>query len=115
MSFVPFNWQDALNLDSLLSEDERMVYDTARQFCQKELMPNIIEANRHEHFDTNIMRQMGELGLLGMTIDGYGCAGMSHVAYGLVARAVESVDSGYRSAMSVQSSLVMHPIYTNRT
>lgn len=115
MSFVPFNWQDALNLDSLLSEDERMVYDTARQFCQKELMPNIIEANRHEHFDTNIMRQMGELGLLGMTIDGYGCAGMSHVAYGLVARAVESVDSGYRSAMSVQSSLVMHPIYAYGT
>lgn len=115
MSFVPFNWQDALNLNSLLSEDERMVYDTARQFCQKELMPNIIEANRHEHFDTNIMRQMGELGLLGMTIDGYGCAGMSHVAYGLVARAVESVDSGYRSAMSVQSSLVMHPIYAYGT
>ncbi|MDO4440795.1 MAG: acyl-CoA dehydrogenase [Moraxella sp.] len=115
MSFVPFDWQDALNLNSLLTEDERMVYDTAYQFCQKELMPNIIEANRHEHFDTNIMRQMGELGLLGMTIDGYGCAGMSHVAYGLVARAVESVDSGYRSAMSVQSSLVMHPIYAYGT
>lgn len=115
MSLIPFNWQDALNLDSLLSEDERMVYDTARQFCQKELMPNIIEANRHEHFDTNIMRQMGELGLLGMTIDGYGCAGMSHVAYGLVARAVKGVDSGYRSAMSVQSSLVMHPIYAYGT
>lgn len=115
MSFTPFNWQDALNLDSLLSEDERMVYDTACQFCQKELMPSIIEANRHEYFDTNIMRQMGDLGLLGMTIDGYGCAGMSHVAYGLVARAVESVDSGYRSAMSVQSSLVMHPIYTYGT
>lgn len=115
MSFVPFDWQDALNLNSLLTEDERMVYDTAHQFCQKELMSNIIEANRHEYFDTNIMRQMGELGLLGMTIDGYGCAGMSHVAYGLVARAVESVDSGYRSAMSVQSSLVMHPIYAYGT
>ncbi len=115
MSFVTFNWQDALNLDSLLTEDERIVYDTASQFCQKSLMPNIINANRHEHFDTNIMRQMGELGLLGMTIDGYGCAGMSHVAYGLVARAVERVDSGYRSAMSVQSSLVMHPIYAYGT
>ncbi len=115
MSFASFNWQDALNLDRLLTEDERMVYDTASQFCQKSLMPNIIEANRHEHFDTNIMRQMGELGLLGMTIDGYGCAGMSHVAYGLVARAVERVDSGYRSAMSVQSSLVMHPIYAYGT
>ena len=115
MSFVPFDWQDALNLNSLLSDDERMVYDTAKDFCQKELMPNIINANRHEHFDPAIMRQMGELGLLGMTIDGYGCAGMSHVAYGLVARAVESVDSGYRSVMSVQSSLVMHPIYTYGT
>lgn len=115
MSFVPFDWQDALNLNSLLSDDERMVYDTAKDFCQKELMPNIINANRHEHFDPAIMRQMGELGLLGMTIDGYGCAGMSHVAYGLVARAVESVDSGYRSAMSVQSSLVMHPIYSYGT
>lgn len=115
MSFVPFDWQDALNLNNLLSDDERMVYDTAKDFCQKELMPNIINANRHEHFDPAIMRQMGELGLLGMTIDGYGCAGMSHVAYGLVARAVESVDSGYRSAMSVQSSLVMHPIYTYGT
>lgn len=115
MSFAPFDWQDALNLNSLLSDDERMVYDTAKDFCQKELMPNIINANRHEYFDPAIMRQMGELGLLGMTIDGYGCAGMSHVAYGLVARAVESVDSGYRSAMSVQSSLVMHPIYSYGT
>ena len=115
MSFVPFDWQDALNLNTLLTDDERMVYDTATDFCQKELMPNIINANRNEHFDPAIMRQMGELGLLGMTIDGYGCAGMSHVAYGLVARAVEHVDSGYRSAMSVQSSLVMHPIYTYGT
>lgn len=110
MSFVSFDWQDALNLDGRLTEEERLVYDTARQFCQRDLMPNIVEANRHEYFDPKIMRQMGELGLLGITIDGYGCAGMSHVAYGLVARAVENVDSGYRSAMSVQSSLVMHPI-----
>lgn len=115
MSRPPFDWQDALLLDNLLTEEERMVYDTARSFCQKELMKNIIDANRNEHFDTNIMRQMGEMGLLGLTIEGYGCAGMSSVAYGLVARAVESVDSGYRSAMSVQSSLVMHPIYTYGT
>ena len=115
MSRPPFDWQDALLLDSLLTVDERMVYDTAKSFCQKELMKDIINANRHEHFDTSIMRKMGELGLLGLTIDGYGCAGMSSVAYGLVARAVESVDSGYRSAMSVQSSLVMHPIYTYGT
>ena len=115
MSRPPFDWQDALLLDSQLTLDERMVYDTAKNFCQKELMKGIINANRHEHFDTGIMRQMGELGLLGMTIEGYGCAGLSHVAYGLVARAVEAVDSGYRSAMSVQSSLVMHPIYSYGT
>ncbi|OAU99262.1 MULTISPECIES: acyl-CoA dehydrogenase [Moraxella] len=115
MSRPPFDWQDALLLDTQLTEEERMIYDTAKSFCQKQLMPNIIEANRHENFDTNIMRQMGELGLLGMTLEGYGCAGLSHVAYGLVARAVESVDSGYRSAMSVQSSLVMYPIYTYGT
>lgn len=78
-------------------------------------MPGILEANRHEHFDTELMKRMGELGLLGVTIDGYGCAGMSHVAYGLIARAVERVDSGYRSAMSVQSSLVMHPIWAYGT
>ncbi|MGO2623008.1 MAG: acyl-CoA dehydrogenase, partial [Psychrobacter sp.] len=98
-----------------LTEEERMVADSARQFFQKELMPNIISANRHEHFDRNIMRQMGEMGLLGMTIDGYGCAGLSSVAYGLVAKEIEAVDSGYRSAMSVQSSLVMHPIWAYGT
>lgn len=115
MTRAAFDWQDALLLDVQLTEEERMVYDTATDFCQRELMPNILMANRHETFDTHIMRQMGELGLLGMTIDGYGCAGMSSVAYGLVARAVEAVDSGYRSAMSVQSSLVMHPIYSYGT
>ena len=106
-----FDWQDALALEGQLSADERMIYDSAKQFCQRALMPRIIHANRHEHFDTQIMRQMGEMGLLGMTLHGYGCAGVSHVAYGLAARAVEAVDSGYRSAMSVQSSLVMYPIY----
>ena len=85
--------------------------DTARLYAQSKLMPRILEANRHEMFDAKIMREMGELGLLGPTISGYGCAGVSHVAYGLIAREIERVDSGYRSAMSVQSSLVMHPIH----
>ncbi len=115
MSRAPFNWEDALLLDTLLTDEERAVYHEAQKFCQNELMPNVLQANRHEHFDRNIMRQMGELGLLGVTIDGYGCAGLSSVAYGLIARAVENVDSGYRSAMSVQSSLVMHPIYSYGT
>lgn len=115
MSRAPFNWEDPLLLDQQLTEEERMVYRSARDFCQNELMPNILQANRNETFDRNIMRQMGELGLLGVTIDGYGCAGLSSVAYGLIARAVEQVDSGYRSAMSVQSSLVMHPIWAYGT
>lgn len=110
-----FNWQDPFLLSEQLTAEERLIYDTASNFCQKELMPNIKLANRNEHFDSNIMRQMGELGLLGMSLTGYGCAGMSHVAYGLVARAIESVDSGYRSAMSVQSSLVMFPIWAYGT
>lgn len=107
-----FDWEDPFLLDEQLTEEERMVRDTARTFAREKLLPGIIEANRHEKFDTAIMRQMGELGLLGPTIDGYGCANVSHVAYGLIAREIEWVDSGYRSAMSVQSSLVMHPIYT---
>jgi glutaryl-CoA dehydrogenase len=106
------NWQDALNLDGLLTDEERMVQQTAQKFARNRLLPGIIEANRHEKFDREIMRDMGAEGLLGSTIIGYGCAGVSHVAYGLVAREVEWVDSGYRSALSVQSSLVMHPIYT---
>lgn len=107
-----FNWQDPLSLDSLLSEDERMIRDTAHQYCQEKLMPRILEANRHEKFDVEIMKELGALGLLGATIpEKYGCAGVNYVVYGLVAREVERVDSGYRSAMSVQSSLVMHPIY----
>ena len=106
-----FDWEDPFLLRDQLTDEERMVSDSARQFFQKELMPGIVAANRNENFDRNIMRQMGEMGLLGVTIEGYGCAGLSHVAYGLLAREIEAVDSGYRSAMSVQSSLVMHPIY----
>jgi glutaryl-CoA dehydrogenase len=88
-----------------------MVRDSARAYAQDKLMPRVLEANRHEHFHREIMTEMGELGLLGPTIDGYGCAGVGYVSYGLIAREVERVDSGYRSAMSVQSSLVMHPIH----
>ena len=112
---APFNWEDPFLLQDQLTEEERMVFDSANDFFQNELMPGILEANRNEHFDVNIMRQLGEMGFLGVTIDGYGCAGMSSVAYGLIGRAIERVDSGYRSAMSVQSSLVMHPIYTYGT
>lgn len=104
-------WDDILLLEVFLTEEERMIRDGAHDFCQNELMPGILEANRHEKFDRNIMIQMGELGLLGPTIEGYGCAGVGYVSYGLIAREVERVDSGYRSAMSVQSSLVMYPIY----
>ncbi|HRJ65548.1 MAG TPA: acyl-CoA dehydrogenase [Alphaproteobacteria bacterium] len=106
-----FKWDDALLLDDQLSEEERMVRDMARDFAQDKLMPRILEANRHEIFHREIMNEMGALGLLGSTIDGYGCAGTNYVSYGLIAREVERVDSGYRSAMSVQSSLVMYPIY----
>ena len=97
-------------LDKQLSDEERMLRDTAHQFCQETLQPGILQANREGKFDPAIMRQFGEMGMLGSTIDGYGCAGLSYIGYGLIAREVERVDSGYRSAMSVQSSLVMHPI-----
>jgi glutaryl-CoA dehydrogenase len=110
-----FQWEDPLLLDDQLSEEERLIRDTARQYCQDKLMPRILEANRHERFDRAIMDELGELGFLGATIDGYGCAGVNYVSYGLVAREVERVDSGYRSAMSVQSSLVMHPIHAYGT
>ena len=106
-----FDWSDPLLLEAALTEEERMIRDTARDYAQSALMPRILEANRTEHFDTAIMREMGERGLLGSTIDGYGCAGAGYVSYGLIAREIERVDSGYRSAMSVQSSLVMHPIH----
>ena len=110
-----FNWEDPLDLESCLTEEERLVRDTARDYCQDKLMPRVLEANRHERFDREIMSEMGALGLLGSTIDGYGCPGVNYVCYGLVAREVERVDSGYRSAMSVQSSLAMHPIHAYGT
>ncbi|MCR9214906.1 MAG: acyl-CoA dehydrogenase [Proteobacteria bacterium] len=106
-----FNPEDPFLLDEQLTEEERLVRDTARDYCQDKLMGRVLEANRHESFDREIFTEMGELGLLGPTIDGYGCAGLGYVSYGLVAREVERVDSGYRSMMSVQSSLVMHPIH----
>ncbi|MDX1432126.1 MAG: acyl-CoA dehydrogenase, partial [Gammaproteobacteria bacterium] len=108
---VEFDWRDPLLIEELLDEDERLVRDTAREYCGEKLMPRILEAHRHEHFDPAILTEMGELGFLGSTLEGYGCAGVSYVCYGLVAREVERVDSGYRSAMSVQSSLVMYPIH----
>jgi glutaryl-CoA dehydrogenase len=106
-----FDWADPLLFDELLGEDERLVRDSARAYCQEKLLPRVIEANRHEHFDRAIMREMGALGFLGPTLEGYGCAGVSYVCYGLIAREVERVDSAYRSALSVQSSLVMYPIW----
>ena len=106
-----FDWTDPLRLNGLLGEDESLIAHSAHVFCQRRLMPGIVEANRHEQFDREILREMGQAGFLGSTIAGYGCAGASYVSYGLIAREVERVDSGYRSAMSVQSSLVMHPIH----
>ncbi|XPF96275.1 acyl-CoA dehydrogenase [Colwellia sp. RE-S-Sl-9] len=110
---LSFNWEDPLLLESLLSEEERLIRDSAYQYCQEKLQPRVLEANRNEHFDTNIMKELGELGLLGATLpEQYGGSNINYVSYGLIAREIERVDSGYRSAMSVQSSLVMHPIYT---
>ena len=106
-----FAWEDPLLLDAELSEDERMVRDTARAYAQDKLLPRVRDAHRNEHFDREIMREMGALGFLGCTLEGYGCAGVNHVAYGLIAREIERVDSSYRSALSVQSSLVMYPIH----
>ena len=106
-----FDWQDPLLLDGLLDEQERMVRDAAREYCQDKLMPRILEANRRETFEPEILAEMGAMGFLGATLEDYGCAGVNYVCYGLLAREVERVDSGYRSAMSVQSSLVMHPIH----
>ncbi len=106
-----FQWEDPLFLDGQLTEEERMIRDAARAYCQDKLMPRVLEANRHEKFDREILSEMGDMGFLGCTLEGYGCAGIGYVAYGLIAREVERVDSGYRSAFSVQSSLVMYPIY----
>lgn len=111
-----FKWDDPFLFNDQLTNEERMIRDTARKYCQDKLMPRILEANRHEIFHREIMNEMGQLGLLGSTLpEEYGGAGLNHVASGLIAREVERVDSGYRSAMSVQSSLVMYPIYTYGT
>ncbi|AWB57357.1 acyl-CoA dehydrogenase [Colwellia sp. Arc7-D] len=111
-----FNWQDPMSIDSQLTEEERMIRDTAFDYCQEKLLPRVLEANRHEHFDREIMSELGQLGLLGATLPAkYGGSEINYVSYGLIAREVERVDSGYRSAMSVQSSLVMHPIYAYGT
>ena len=106
-----FDWADPLLVEDMLSEEERLVRDSARAYCQEKLLPRVLTANREERFDREIMNEMGELGFLGSTIEDYGCAGANYVSYGLIAREVERVDSGYRSAMSVQSSLVMYPIW----
>ncbi|MEZ5560509.1 MAG: acyl-CoA dehydrogenase [Pseudomonadales bacterium] len=108
----PFAWDDPFFLDAQLTEEERMIRDTARDYARDKLMTRVLSANREERFDREIMNEMGELGLLGATLpEKYGCSAVNYVSYGLMAREVERVDSGYRSAMSVQSSLVMHPIY----
>jgi glutaryl-CoA dehydrogenase len=109
--FSPFQWDDALRLEAELSEDERAIRDAARAYCQDKLFPRALMANREEKFDRAIMNEMGELGFLGATLEGYGCAGVNYVSYGLISREIERVDSGYRSAFSVQSSLVMYPIW----
>jgi glutaryl-CoA dehydrogenase len=109
---IPFNWEDPLDLESELTEEERMVRDTARGYAQDKLFPRILEAYRNERTEPGLMKEMGSLGLLGPTIpEEYGGAGLGYVAYGLIAREIEAVDSGYRSTLSVQSSLVMYPIY----
>ncbi|MFQ3622833.1 MAG: acyl-CoA dehydrogenase family protein, partial [Acetobacteraceae bacterium] len=106
-----FQWDDPLLLEEQLTEEERMIRDAARDYAQSKLMPRVLEANRHERFDREIMTEYGGMGFLGATLDSHGCAGVSHVAYGLISREIERVDSGYRSAFSVQSSLVMYPIW----
>jgi glutaryl-CoA dehydrogenase len=110
-----FQWQDPFLIEDQLSEDERMVRDSAHAYCRDKLLPRVLQAHRHEKFDRAIFNEMGALGFLGSTIEGYGCAGVNHVSYGLIAREIERIDSGYRSGMSVQSSLVMHPIHAYGT
>ena len=105
------NWEDILRLDSQLTEEERMIRDNVREYCNKSLMPRILDANRNETFHPEIYKEMGELGILGASIKGYGCAGVGYVSYGLITREIERIDSSYRSAFSVQSSLAMYAIY----
>ena len=106
-----FSWQDPLLVEAQLTDEERMIRESARTYAQDKLMPRVVEANRHERFDRDVLSEMGALGFLGSTLQGYGCAGVNHVSYGIVAREIERVDSSYRSSMSVQSSLVMYPIH----
>lgn len=106
-----FDWQDPFRIYDELTSDEREIKQQIHDYCTEKLMPRIIQANRNEHFDTNILKEMGALGALGPTLEGYGCANVSSVAYGLITYEIERVDSGYRSSVSVQSSLVMYPIY----
>ena len=113
--WTKLNWADPFELDSQLDDVQRMVQSSARDYAQSKLLPRVQSAFDDERMDAEIFREMGELGLLGSTISGYGCPGVDYICYGLVAREVERVDSGYRSMMSVQSSLVMYPIYTYGT
>lgn len=108
---ISFNWEDPLNLDSQLHDDEKAIRDSFKAYCNEKLLPRIIKANRNETFDKDIYKEMGEMGILGCTIKGYGCSGVSYVTYGLITRELDGVDSAYRSAMSVQSSLAMGAIY----
>ncbi len=110
-ALAPFKWDDALMLEGQLTEEERAIRDAAHDYCQEKLFPRVLMANRHEKFDREIMNELGEMGFLGATLDSHDCAGVNYVSYGLMAREVERVDSGYRSAFSVQSSLVMFPIH----
>ena len=109
--WAKFDWQDPFYLEDQLTEEERLARDTAHQYAQEKLQPRVVEMFANESVDESIFREMGELGLLGSMLEGYGCAGMSYTSYGLIAREIERVDSGYRSMMSVQSSLVMYPIH----
>lgn len=111
MRDVSFDWQDPLRFDDLLTPEEIMIRDTARTYAHERLMPRILESNRHETFDIDVMKEMAELGFLGAPIDGFGCAGISYVAYGLIAREFERVDTSFRSALGVQTTLSMMPIY----
>jgi glutaryl-CoA dehydrogenase len=110
-----FQWDDPLLFDEQLTSEERLVRDSARAYCQEKLLPRALSAHREERFDREVFTEMGALGFLGSTLEGYGCAGVNHVSYGLIAREIERVDSGYRSMMSVQSSLTMYPIYAYGT